>query len=1046
MGERLKETIDELTRAQEEQNLDEIITIAQKNLDHAQQDLKEANEQLADLLETYDIKDKEGLTLWNNATARLWEYKHGIVRLEKARKKPYFGRIDFLNEKNRKEGYYIGRVGITDSEDQAQPVVLDWRAPIASVYYESSMGPCTYTVLAEGNHTINLKRKRTYEIADDQLLDYFDSDVVANDELLTKYLAKNKKAVLGEIIATIQKEQNLMIRRSPKTNLIVQGVAGSGKTTVAMHRISYILYNYKEDFRPEDFYIVGSNRILLDYITSVLPELDVYGIRQMTMEQLLIRLLYEDWDENKYSVHDLEQANAAQHKKGTSLWFEKLEAFCQNYEKSQISQEAVVLEKTGIRLMRPAMVREYLRDHPLLSMESKILMLNQMLYARYENEVSGKQVSYTAVEKKKMERKYSTYYGNGEWKGSVLELYQSFLAEEIEEESELEIPTNSFDVYDLAAMAYIYKRIKETDPIREASHVVIDEAQDFGMMVYHCLHYCLRGCTYTIMGDTSQNIHFQEGLNDWEELRNLILTGTYDAFGILRKSYRNTVEISQFASEILRHGEFPIYPVEPIIRHGNPVTVTAIKEETSIWKQATKILEGWRMNGYETIAVICRDEEEAIEVSNHLSSELAIHSYTSEMQSFDEGIVVLPVAYTKGLEFDCVLLFDPNGEKYPQDDHHVKLLYVAATRALHELTVLAGENLTDIIKTTVPEEKHMKEFAVETLQKAKEYSKPVYTQRQIEEQRIREGDLERSQRGYIGPKKITVNQPSKEETKSLPQKSSIPLPKPEIIQQPEEQKPVLREKKSFPEVSIDQKNESSYAYGSLPQEQILRIPGHSRSNFTVKWGKKTKEYLEIASVAGLLRLIPITPQIIRVAFVKGVTGSIQETPWIAKAETPFSWSARESRTHFQLMTEQLLVSVEKATGAITFSSRDGKKLLEEKTTQPRLILDNKTWNFFSWEKTDHIKAKGILSDDYMDLSTKARCISFGGKKLRMPLLLSKKGYGIGIASENTVIFSDVKTYGQYIHTQGSEQIDYYFIQGMNPEEIVLQYAGLVKKK
>ena len=113
---------------------------------------------------------------------------------------------------------------------------------------------------------MDLVRKRTYEIEQDVLKDFFDSDVVANDELLTKYLAKNKKAVLGEIIATIQKEQNVIIRRSPRTNVIIQGVAGSGKTTVAMHRISYILYNYKDDFRPEDFYIVGSNRILLNWM------------------------------------------------------------------------------------------------------------------------------------------------------------------------------------------------------------------------------------------------------------------------------------------------------------------------------------------------------------------------------------------------------------------------------------------------------------------------------------------------------------------------------------------------------------------------------------------------------------------------------------------------------------------------------------------------------------------------------------------------------------------------------------------------------------
>ena len=181
--------------------------------------------------------------------------------------------------------------------------------------------------------------------------DYFDSDVVANDELLTKYLAKSKKNVLGEIIATIQKEQNLLIRRSPRTNLIVQGVAGSGKTTVAMHRISYILYNYKEDFRPEDFYIIGSNKILLNYITGVLPELDVYGIRQMTMEELFIRLLYEEWNGKIYRVHPVSQ-EAWKEQKGSTAWFEKLEAYCQAYENQEIPQEAIVMEKTGVRLMR----------------------------------------------------------------------------------------------------------------------------------------------------------------------------------------------------------------------------------------------------------------------------------------------------------------------------------------------------------------------------------------------------------------------------------------------------------------------------------------------------------------------------------------------------------------------------------------------------------------------------------------------------------------------------------------------------------------------
>ena len=313
-----------ITREAEEQQLKKILTVAQNNLERTEKHQQGLSEQLKDMLDSYDTRDKEVLALWHNTESLFQESKQDLLRCIKARKKPYFGRIDFKDAKlSEPESYYVGRVGI--SPDGVEQLVIDWRAPMASVYYENALGDCTYEVkdTAENEtrvHEIELFRKRTYEIEEDRLVDFFDSDVVANDELLTKCLAKSKKAVLGEIIGTIQKEQNSIIRKSPKTNLIVQGVAGSGKTTVAMHRISYILYNYPQ-FRPVDFYIVGSNRILLNYITGVLPELDVYGVSQMTMEQLFIRLLYEDWDEKKHKVKALNRHDKEAYRKGESAWF-----------------------------------------------------------------------------------------------------------------------------------------------------------------------------------------------------------------------------------------------------------------------------------------------------------------------------------------------------------------------------------------------------------------------------------------------------------------------------------------------------------------------------------------------------------------------------------------------------------------------------------------------------------------------------------------------------------------------------------------------------
>ena len=262
--------------------------------------------------------------------------------------------------------------------------------------------------------------------------------------------------------------------------------------------------------------------------------------------------------------------------KGSYDWFHELEAFCEEYEERTIPSEEIRIEKNGVLLMDENVIRTYRKDNPTVSVQGKIDMLNEMLHARLENELTGKFVSYTDEEKKELQRLYRWHFGKKEWKGSIFEVYQEFLEVQKEKGKKVPFTENEFDLYDLAALAYLYKRIKENDGIREASHVIIDEAQDFGMMAYGVLAYCLRGWADTIMGDVSQNIHFGYGLNDWKDLQELILTGPFDSFGLLKKSYRNTVEISDFATEILRHGNFPIYPVEPVIRHGNAVEICVL--------------------------------------------------------------------------------------------------------------------------------------------------------------------------------------------------------------------------------------------------------------------------------------------------------------------------------------------------------------------------------------------------------------------------------------------------------------------------------------
>ena len=543
------------------------------------------------------------------------------------------------------------------------------------------------------------------------------------------------------------------------------------------------------------------------------------------------------------------------------------------------------------------------------------------------------------------------------------------------------------------------------------------------------------------------------------------------------------MEISDFANEILRHGDFAIYPVEPVLRHGTTVQKEAFADEAALLAAGVQKIKAWQEQGYETIAVVCRDEAEAAATARKLKKYVPVVEENLETAEFGEGVMVLPVAYTKGLEFDAVLLLDPTEEKYPENDGQVKLLYVAATRALHELAVLYTGKLTGILAKKAPKGRHNQEFAMETLTKAKEYEKVSLTQKEAREENRAIGIQEMDERNSHGPKRIVIKpeqipgrapgNTSTTGTAVMP-KSSTGMRKAaaetgkEIAAKTMQQRApegvsavfagaayrgktggkapgsrpatagIQSEKAEQPE----HMNTSPYAFGAIPENELLRMKGHSRIKCAVKWAKKGKAAVEMASMYGILRITPITPEVIRISFVKGVTAKVQDTYWKPKADTLFPWSAKESKTAVLVETEKLRVMVEKKDGAVQFFTPDHKLVLSEKRDEPRMIDGGMTWTFFDWSGSEKLKAKGILSTEWLDLTAKARYVSFGGKQARMPLVVSNRGYGIAAAASRTALLCNVRTFGTYLHTAGDGQIDYYFILGKDRDEIIKQYKEL----
>lgn len=600
-----------------------------------------------------------------------FKLEHNIERLKIAKKQPYFARIDFENI-NTFDKCYIGKTGVIDFDNNV--ITVDWRAPIASLYYDSNIGKCSYNA-PEGLIEGNLLLKRQYTIENSKLINFNDVDTVSNDELLKPYLGVSADNRLKNIVATIQREQNKIIREKMNKNLVIQGVAGSGKTTVALHRIAYLAYNYRDIYKPSDYMVIGPNKFFVSYISSILPDLDVNGVTQNTLEDLFKSYVNENYIvNNSLDTIMLENKYA---KEKSSLRMQKIidEYF---YNIKVIPDNDFTIN--NIKIISKEVIKNIYNDinkdifiSIKQQIERMILLLNKYITDNIDiiiNKLIINNVDKSIINEVKtnINTHLKKYF-------SVLNIKPKNIYIEIL--NELSYPINNIknnyiNVEDIASILYINYKLYGSKNFDNYKHIVIDEAQDYGVFTFYVLNKLFKNATFSIYGDLAQSLYPYRSLDTWESLSDI-----FKNFEILKlkKSYRTTIEIMNFANKI--NELFGLEMAEPVIRHGDIVEYSIDTPLELINKLKDK---------YNTIALITKDLDNAKNIYNDLKDKTSIKLITPDDLSYNSRVSIMPSYLSKGLEFDAVVvleesLFNKNNIL------DMKLLYVSETRALHKLII-----------------------------------------------------------------------------------------------------------------------------------------------------------------------------------------------------------------------------------------------------------------------------------------------------------------------------------------------------------------------
>lgn len=646
----------------------------------------------------------------NPVTDKIIDYEeeeHKILLLEKMIKSPYFARIDFkFDDEDEFEKIYIGRSSLRKNSYQ-EMYVYDWRSPIASVFYRFMTGEAFYDAPC-GRVTGELNLKRQYEIKNGILEYFFDSDVQIVDEFLRQLLSQNTTAKMKAIVETIQHEQDVVIRDMENDLLMVQGVAGSGKTSIALHRAAYLMYQgLQTKLSANNIMIISPNSIFEQYISNVLPELGEDNVISSVFEDILSALLIgrkiqsrNDFLENLIVNSKYKEISRNSIEFKTSSFFrEILDQFLIDIPRQWIEFEDVYYEGKCV------VSRQILKDKILGRTETPLGIKLEQLEDYILEQIFGTGKGRGHKEEKNLIKQEIQKF----IKIDIVELYKILFSNEAYFYSLLQnsnpsqnikniwkytkenLEADSLYYDDAIAIAYLYLKIYGTNKYKNIKQVVIDEAQDYYPLQYEIFNLLFSNAKFTILGDMKQTLAKKEDISFYEQIQK-ILNKKKSSLIMLDKSFRCTNEILNFSLKFIEKSS----QIKSFNRNGDSPKVYIADNSEIFIDEIVKEINLCQEKGFQSICLICKTEKNSTYLFNKIKHKLDIQLIKNGSVSDLQGVFILPVYMSKGLEFDTVLICDADSQNYHDEDDK-NLLYVACTRALHKLSLFCENEVSPLI-------------------------------------------------------------------------------------------------------------------------------------------------------------------------------------------------------------------------------------------------------------------------------------------------------------------------------------------------------------